>query len=289
MSDKIVYLNGEYLPVEKASVSVLDRGFLYGDGVYEVIPVFGPNPLRIDQHLQRLNNSLSRIGMPGPFSHPEWKDILAHLLKLNPGEDRAIYLQVTRGVYPVRDLKVQKEQIVSPTIFIMVLIMKPVDVSELEKGIDVVTLEDFRWHACDIKSISLVANVILRDQAARADVVDAILLRDGYVTEGTASNVFIVKDGVLVTPPVGKHLLPGITRDLVLELAEANGIPCEVRDIREAELGWADEIWMTSSTREIAPVITLNRKPVANNKVGPLWKKMINIYQDYKEQLRQVQ
>ncbi|MDH5389290.1 MAG: D-amino acid aminotransferase [Gammaproteobacteria bacterium] len=285
MSEKIVFLNGEYLPVEQATVSVLDRGFLFGDGVYEVIPVFGLKPLRVDEHLQRLQNSLSRISMDNPYEVEEWKRIFDELLERNSGDDRAIYLQITRGAHPVRDLKIQPEN--QPTIFIMVLQVGAVNMSDLEKGIETVTIDDFRWHACDIKSISLVANVMLREQATQSGVVDAILIRDGYVTEGTASNLIMVKDGVLYTPPTSQHLLPGITRDLVLELAQENGVECEVRQIAEAELESADEIWLTSSTREIAPVIRLNGKDVADAKAGPVWKIMINIYQQYKQELRQ--
>ena len=285
MPEKIVYLNGEYLPVEQASVSVLDRGFLFGDGIYEVIPVFGDKPLRIDEHLSRLQNSLSRISLDSPFEDENWKQLFSQLLEKNPGNDRAIYLQITRGNHPVRDLKIQPEK--RPTIFMMVLQVGAVDVAELEKGIETVTIEDFRWHACDIKSISLVANVMMREQATQAGVIDAILLRDGFVTEGTASNFFMVKDGVLSTPPSSQHLLPGITRDLVIELAQKNGISCEIRQIKQEELESADEIWLTSSTREIAPVIRLNGKNVADAKAGLVWKKMIHIYQDYKQVLRQ--
>ena len=287
MAERIVYLNGDYLPVEQATVSVLDRGFLFGDGIYEVIPVFGLKPLRVDEHLQRLKNSLSRISLDNPLDDKEWKQIFDQLLEKNPGEDRAIYLQITRGAHPVRDLKIQPEK--RPTIFMMVLQVGAVDVNELEKGIETVTIDDFRWHACDIKSISLVANVMLREQATQSGVVDAILVRDGYVTEGTASNLIMVKDGVLYTPPTSQHLLPGITRDLVLELAEANGMTCEVRQISEDELETADEIWLTSSTREIAPVIRLNGQDVADAKAGLVWKKMIHIYQNYKEVLRKAQ
>ena len=285
MPEKIVFLNGEYLPIEQATVSVLDCGFLFGDGVYEVIPVFGLKPLRVEAHLQRLQNSLSRISLANPFDDDTWKQTFDKLLAQNPGNDRAIYLQITRGRHAVRDLKIQTEN--RPTIFMMVLQVGAVDVSELEKGIETVTIDDFRWHACDIKSISLVANVMLREQAAQSGVVDAILVRDGYVTEGTASNFFMVKDNVLTTPPTSQHLLPGITRDLVLELAKANGINCEVRDIAETELESADEIWLTSSTREIAPVTKLNGKDVADARAGLVWKKMIHIYQNYKETLRQ--
>lgn len=286
-ADKIVYLNGAYLPIEQATVSVLDRGFLFGDGIYEVIPVFGTNPLRVDEHLQRLHNSLSRISLDNPLTNTAWKQTFAELLAKNPGNDRAIYLQITRGPHQVRDLKIQLEQ--RPTIFMMVLQVGAVKIGELEKGIETVTIDDFRWHACDIKSISLVANVMLREQAAQSGVVDAVLVRDGYITEGTASNFFMVRDGVLITPPTSQHLLPGITRDLVIELAQENGIECEIRPIAESELAAADEIWLTSSTREIAPVIRLNGRDVADAKAGPVWKKMINIYQQYKQVLRQAQ
>lgn len=285
MSEKIVYLNGDYLPIEQATVSVLDRGFLFGDGIYEVIPVFGRRPLRIDEHLQRLKNSLSRISLENPFDDKDWKAIFDQLLEKNPGEDRAIYMQITRGKHPVRDLKIQPGK--QPTIFMMVLQVGAIDVDVLAKGIETVTIDDFRWHACDIKSISLVANVMMREQATQAGVIDAILVRDSFVTEGTASNFFMVKSGVLSTPPTSQHLLPGITRDLVLELAQKNGIECEVRQIAESELDDADEIWLTSSTREIAPVIRLNGKDVGEAKAGLVWQKMIHIYQDYKQELRQ--
>lgn len=284
MSEKIVYLNGEYLPIEQATVSVLDRGFLFGDGIYEVIPVFGRKPLRVDEHLQRLKNSLSRISLENPFDDKSWKSIFDQLLEKNPGEDRAIYMQITRGKHPVRDLKIQPDK--RPTIFMMVLQVGAIDVDVLAKGIETVTINDFRWHACDIKSISLVANVMLREQATQAGVIDAVMVRDGFVTEGTASNFFMVKNGVLSTPPTSQHLLPGITRDLVLELAQENGIECEVRQIAESELDDADEIWLTSSTREIAPVIRLNGKDVGDAKAGLVWQKMIHIYQQYKQELR---
>lgn len=285
MSEKIVYLNGEYLPIEQATVSVLDRGFLFGDGIYEVIPVFGRRPLRVDEHLQRLQNSLSRISLDNPFDNEAWKTIFDQLLEKNPGEDRAIYMQITRGKHPVRDLKIQPDK--CPTIFMMVLQVGAIDVDVLARGIETVTIDDFRWHACDIKSISLVANVMLREQATQAGVIDAVLVRDGFVTEGTASNFFMVKNGVLITPPISRHLLPGITRDLVIELAQENDIKCEIRQIAVTELDDADEIWLTSSTREIAPVIRLNGKDVGDAKAGLVWKKMIHIYQEYKQKLRQ--
>lgn len=284
MSKKYVYLNGDYMPIEQASVSVLDRGFLFGDGVYEVIPVFGLNLLRVDEHLQRLDRSLSRISLGNPLSETQWKETFDQLLDRNPGNDRAIYLQITRGAYEKRDLKTQPG--IKPTVFMMTLDVEPVDLDSLRNGIETITIEDFRWNACDIKSTSLVANVMLRQQATNYGVLDAILIKDGYVTEGTASNIFIVKDNTLITPPTSRNLLPGITRDLVLELAAGNDIQTEVREVAATELRQANEIWLTSSTREIAPVVNLNDRLVGKGKAGPLWHKMINIYQEYKQQLR---
>ncbi len=261
-SENIVYLNGHYLPAEQATISVMDRGFLFGDGVYEVIPVFGNKLLRLDEHLHRLRNSLRRISLPNPHSNDEWSKIFSDLLAKNAGEDRAVYLQISRGVYEKRDLAIRPEY--ASTIFAMVLHVTPPDIEVVSAGISVITVNDFRWGACDIKSTSLVANVMLRHQASEANVDDAILIRNGMVSEGTASNVFIVKDNVLITPPAGRELLPGITRDLVIEIANNNTILVEERGIREAELFDADEIWMTSSTREIAPVISLNGETVAS-------------------------
>ena len=280
----IVYLNGQYLPVEEATISVMDRGFLFGDGVYEVVPVLGNKLLRLDEHLSRLQNSLSRISCSNPYSDDEWLVIFSDLLEKNTGEDRAIYLQISRGTYPKRDLSINVN--IPPTIFVMVLHVTPPDIEVVSAGISVITVEDFRWNACDIKSTSLVANVMLKQQAAGASVEDAILIKNGIVTEGTASNVFIVKDGVLITPPTGRQLLPGITRDLVIEIVKNNTILVEEREIKEAELYEADEIWMTSSTREIAPVINLNGEAVSSGVAGEMWKRVMDLYQRYKQQLR---
>ncbi len=284
----IVYLNGRYLPVEEATISVMDRGFLFGDGVYEVIPVFGNKLLRFDEHQARLQNSLNRISLSNPFDNHEWATIFSNLLEKNSGEDRAIYLQISRGVYHRRDLSTHAhgETQCSPTVFVMVLQVKQPNIEVLSAGISAITVDDFRWNACDIKSTSLVANVMLKQQAGDANVEDAILIRNGVVTEGTASNVFLVKQGVLITPPTGSQLLPGITRELVIEIAENNAIVVEQREIKEAELYSADEIWMTSSTREIAPVINLNGKTVGAGVAGKLWKRVVDLYQQYKQLLR---
>jgi len=280
----IVYLNGLYLPVEQATISVMDRGFLFGDGVYEVIPVFGNKLLRLDEHLNRLQNSLHRISLPDPHSNEEWAGIFSQLLKKNDGEDRAVYLQISRGVYAKRDLTIKTGH--APTVFAMLLQVASPDIEIVSAGISVITVDDFRWNACDIKSTSLVASVMLKQQAVAAEVDDAILIRNGVVSEGTASNVFLLKDGVILTPPTGSQLLPGITRDLVIEIAENNTIIVEQREIKEAELYSADEIWMTSSTREIAPVIRLNGEAVGSGSAGPMWKRIMDLYQQYKRLLR---
>lgn len=283
-AEAVVYLNGEYLPRSRARVSVLDRGFLFGDGVYEVIPVFGGRPLRQTEHLDRLQRSMDRVSLSNPLSRDEWDRIFQRLLQDNPGDDRSIYLQVTRGAAPIRDLSLETD--IQPTVFVMVNDIRPVDYARLESGIEAITVEDFRWRACDIKSVSLIANVMIRLQANARNVMDAVMVRDGLVTEGTASNVFLVHGGVVSTPPKSDCLLPGITRDLVIELAQANGIKVEQRDIRQQELLTADEIWLTSSTREIAPVVKLDDRVVGDGVAGEYWKKVIAIYQDYKRELR---
>ncbi len=285
---KIVYLNGRYVPIEEATVSVMDRGFLFGDGVYEVVPVIGNKMLRLDEHLTRLQNSLDRISLVNPHDSSEWENIFSTLLIKNTGEDRAIYLQISRGAYVKRDLSISAKGAVDvpPTVFAMVLPVAPPDNNVVDKGISVITVDDFRWNACDIKSTSLVANVMLRQQAADAGVEDAILIKNGMVTEGTASNVFIVKNDICITPPTGRQLLPGITRDLVIEIIKNNTILIEEREIEEAELYDADEIWMTSSTREIAPVISLNGNKVGSGVAGAMWQQVMSLYQQYKQTLR---
>ncbi len=283
-SEPIVYINGEYLPQSQATVSVLDRGFLFGDGVYEVIPVFAGKPLRLTEHLDRLQRSMHRVSLTNPLTKQEWEEVFQTLLESNPGGDRSIYLQVTRGAAPVRDLSFSAD--IEPTVFVMVNDIKPVDYEKLKKGIEAVTVDDFRWKACDIKSVSLIANVMIRLSANRQNVVDAIMVRDGFVTEGTASNIFVVHDGTISTPPKSDCLLPGITRDLVIELALANGLKVVERDIRQDELETADEIWLTSSTREIAPVVKLDNHVVGDGIAGEFWNKIITLYQGYKQELR---
>lgn len=279
-----VYLNGDYLPIDQAKVSVLDRGFLFGDGVYEVIPAYGGHLLRFDEHMRRLQNSLDGIDLHNPLSREQWSQVVQQLLARNPSPDQSVYLQVSRGVAPQRDHSFPVPA--NPTVFVMVSSLAPVDRKKLEPGVAAISLDDIRWRACNIKATALLANTMLRTQATRAGAAEAILIRDGFATEGAASNLFTASKGVLVTPPNGPLLLPGITRDLVLELARRHDMPCEERDISEAELRTADEIWFTSSTKEILPVVSLDGAQVGNGVFGPIWSRMIDIYQDYKQQLR---
>lgn len=281
------YLNGDFLPLDQACVPVMDRGFLFGDGVYEVIPVYGGKLFRLAHHLKRLQKSLDAVRIANPLEVDAWESILTELAARNPGSDQAVYLQVTRGVAARRDHAFPDAT--RPTVFAMSSpSAEPVDSTSMQ-GITAITLPDIRWQHCNIKAITLLPNVLLRQQAIDAGSVEAILLKDGYAIEGAASNVFIVKNGVLVTPPNGPALLPGITRDLILELAVANAIPFRESSIPDADLRGADEIWLTSSTREISPVTKLDDQPVGAGQPGPAWKTMIRLFQEYKERVRRGQ
>ncbi len=279
----IVHLNGKNLPAEEACVPVLDRGFIFGDGVYEVIPVFGGRPFRLSEHLQRLENSLDEVRIPNPHSRAQWAALIQDLIDANGGGDQSLYLQVTRGQAP-RDHALPENP--APTVFAMSNPLKPPADEILEQGIKAITLDDIRWTRCHIKATSLLPNILLRQTALDAGAAEAILIRDGYATEGAASNLFVVLDGELTTPPKGPRLLPGITRDVILELAAAHGIPHREADVRREDLAAADEIWVTSSTKEILPVTTLDDAAVGNGKPGPVFKKMYALYQANKAALR---
>lgn len=283
MSSQLVYLNGEYLPLNEAKVSVLDRGFIFGDGVYEVIPAYGAKALRFEHHMQRLQNSLDAVRIKNPLSNAEWQKIIDKLIAATDSQDQYIYLHITRGVAS-RDHRFPDETI--PTVFVMSSVLDAVDANLLEKGISAVTLDDIRWQYCNIKAIALLPNILLRQQAVEQDSMEAILIRDGDITEGAASNVFIVTNGTIKTPEKGKKLLPGITRDLVVELAKTHNMPIEETSISEKEFLAADEIWITSSTKEILPVTQINGQQVGNGKPGAVWQDMYQKYQDYKEILR---
>lgn len=283
MSQPMVYLNGRFMAQDQAFVPVTDRGFIFGDGVYEVIPVYGGRPFRLNQHLERLKRSLQGIRLPNPLTVAQWSDILHQLIELNAWDgDQSAYLQVTRGPAQ-RDHAFPPSA--TPTVLATIAPLKPIADALLQQGASAITLDDIRWLRCDIKAISLLPNILLRQQAIDGDAQEAILIRDGKVTEGAVSNVFIVKEGTLKTPPKTRFLLPGITRDLVLELARDNGLACEEGEITTEELRQADEIWLSSSTREVLPVTRLNGQPVGNGQPGACWARMRKLYQAYKQQL----
>lgn len=280
----LAYLNGDYLPVEQACLPITDRGLLFGDSVYEVIPAYGGIPFRVPHHLRRLDRSLAAIGMDNPLGHDDWRAVFERLAAQLPGQDQSIYLQVTRGAYPVRN-HVIPERVV-PNAFAFTAVNPPRDPSVAERGIRVITLDDIRWHRCDIKATTLLANVLARARATEEGVDDAILVRDGQAMEGTASNLFIVSNGLLITPPESDEMLSGITRDLVLELAAEDGIPYAQAAIGLPELETAQEVWLTSSTREVAAVVELNGRPVGSGVPGPLWRRVDALFQACKERLR---
>ncbi len=283
-SDTRVYLNGEFLPLGEARIPVMDRGFLFGDSIYEVIPAYGGRLFRLQQHLQRLENSLHAIQMENPLSQPEWESMLATLTTQYQGEDQSVYLQVTRGVAPSRDHAIPEG--VTPTLFAIATPFPAIDPQVYERGIAAITLDDIRWRFCNIKATTLLPNVLLRQEAKERGAMEAILIRDGLAMEGAASNLFIVDDGQIITPPKGEHLLPGVTRDLLLELAAEAEIPYCEAPVRAEQLDSADEIWLTSSTREIMPVTRLDDRPINNGQPGELWQKLFDRFQAYKEELR---
>jgi D-alanine transaminase len=243
--------------------------------------VYGGRLFRLAQHLQRLQNSLDGVRIGNPLTVDAWRELLEELVHRNSGSNQAVYLQVTRGVAPKRDHAFPTG--VRPTIFAMSNPLPEARDIPGEQGIHAITLPDIRWQHCNIKAITLLPNIMLRQQAVEADTAEAILIKDGYATEGAASNIFIVRNGVLITPPKGPTLLPGITRDLIIDLAADNAVPYREAGISEAELHSAGEIWLTSSTREISPVVRLNDTVVGDGRPGPVWKNMIALFQTYKD------
>lgn len=277
------YLNGKFVKPEQALVSVMDRGFLFGDGVYEVIPVYNGKLFRLAPHLKRLQNSLDGIMLDNPMSDKEWQDMLLTLLAKNPQGEKSLYLQVTRGYSEQRHHSFPETP--KPTVFARCSPLNTWSMEKLQQGISAVTMPDTRWRQCHIKAITLLPNVLLNQQAKQLGAAEAILIRDGHAIECSSSNLFIVKNQTIITPPLSSFLLGGITRDLVVELATQHNVPLQQRDITEMELNQADEMWITSSTKEIAPVIKLNDKPVGDGQIGPLWQRMMGYYQQYKQSI----
>jgi len=277
-----VFLNGRFMPDAEATISVFDRGFVFGDGVYELVPVYSRKPFRLDDHLRRLQASLDEIRLANPHTMDGWRELILQLIALQDFADQSVYIQVTRGVAP-RDHPFPKG--VSPTVFVFAQPLVTASAELKRTGVCAVTAVDNRWSRCNIKAISLLANILLRQQAVDVGCAETLLLRDGWLTEGAASNIFVVKNGVLLAPPPSNLILTGITYDVVLELAAAHGIPHEVRAISEAEVRSADELWMTSSTREIMAIVTLDGVAVGAGVPGPLAQRMDALYQTFKQQV----
>jgi D-alanine transaminase len=279
----ICYLNGEYLPLREARISPLDRGFLYSDGVYEVTPVYGGRPFRFQQHHDRLSRSLKEIRMEDPLTREAWRNLYRELIARNGASELYIYVQVTRGAEYGRNHAPLPE--VPRTVFAFAAPWPTARPGALENGLPAVTAADTRWARCDIKSVSLLANVLLRQLAVDEDATETILLRDGQLTDASASSVHVVIGNELRTPPNSWKLLPGTTRGVVEEVALKAGVQWRSVAVSEAELRAADEILLGAATREIQPVTTLDGKPVGSGKPGPVWRKLYDAYQQYKRQV----
>jgi D-alanine transaminase len=278
-ADQIVYLNGEFLALEDARIPVLDRGFIYGDGVYEVVPIYGRQPFRMPQHLARLQHSLDGIRLPNPHTERQWDVLIRELAQKQPIADQALYLQVTRGVarrdhaFPVG---------VSPTVFMMSNPLPLPTRDQVDKGVAVVTAEDNRWHRCDLKTTSLVGNVLMRQLAVDQGAVETVLFRDGFLTEASASNVMVVRGGTVIAPPKDHMILPGITYDATLEFTRDAGVPLEVRKVTREEALTADEMWLSSSTKEVLAITRLDGAPFAGGAPGPVFRKVWQAFQERK-------
>jgi D-alanine transaminase len=281
VNTKLVYLNGEYLPPADAKISVFDRGFMFGDGVYEFLPVFGRRLFRLTQHLARLDNSLRALRIDNPLSTNEWHELCEYLVDNNDADDQSIYIHITRGVAP-RDHHFPGRN-VKPTVFAYAQPLPYPTPEQFNNGVSAITAKDIRWDRCDIKATALLANALLRQQAVEAGAAEAVLVRDGFMMEGAACNIFIVENGRAITPPKSNFILPGITRDLALELMRAANMPCEERAVSEAQLRAADEIWLTSSSREILAIVRLDGKTVGNGRPGPAHARALDLYRRYKQ------
>lgn len=283
MSSSVVtaYVDGRYLPLAEARVSPMDRGFLFGDGAYEVIPVYSRRAFRLDEHVARLANTLGAMRLANPHAAEEWKALILELVARNPWDDQSVYLQVTRGADTKRNHAFPGPE-VKPTVFLMSEPLVTPSAGQRASGIAAVSAADIRWLRCDLKTVSMLANCLLRQHAIDQGCMETVLFRDSFLTEGAASSIFVCKDGVLLVPPKSHLMLPGITYDVVLELARSHGMKHAVREVLEAEVRSADELWMTSSTKEVLAITTLDGRPVGDGKPGPMGRQMHAWYQDFK-------
>ena len=279
----ICYLNGTYLPLEQARISPLDRGFLFSDSVYEVLPVFQGRMFRCADHFDRLARSLAEIRMATPFSHVQWLEILEELIQRNGSGSMYVYLQVTRGAEFGRSHAFPKER-AQPTVFAMAAPLPELTADIRAHGIAAITVEDFRWGRCDIKTTALLANVLMKQRALESGALEAIIVRDGEVLEGSSTSVFLIVDDVLVTPPNNVRILPGTTRNAVLELAQGL-LPIEVRRISVGEMWRAQEVWISAATRDVLPVVRIDNTPIGTGRPGPHWQQIAAGFAELRQRL----
>lgn len=279
LPDTLCYLNGEYTPLNQAKVSVLDRGFIFGDGIYDVVPVYGRKLFRFAQHLARLERNLGKLRIPNPHTSDEWLERCRKLIAAHASEDQMIYIQVTRGV-AVRDHVMP--QGIAPTVFIMASAMKLPSAQAVREGVACVTAEDFRWERGDIKSTSLLGNVMARQVSADTGATETILFRERQLTEASSSNVWIVRDGAVYGVPKSEHVLEGIRYELIRELCEQEGIPFALQPIDAAQVHGADELMISSASKEVLPVVLLDGQPIGNGQPGPVFQRLYSAYQGAK-------
>jgi D-alanine transaminase len=277
-----VYLNGQFLPLEEAKISPLDRGFIFGDGVYEVIPYYAGRGLRAVEHLKRLQRSLDELEIANPYSLEHWQDIIATLIEKNGGGNVGVYIQITRGVAK-RDFPPPPG--LTPTVFLMANPLATPKAEVYEQGISCVSLDDNRWLRCHVKATSLLGAVLLKHEGGKMGGDEIVMFRDGYLTESSASNIAAVKNGVILCPPLDNLILGGITYELMIELARKNAMPLEMRRVHRREVRAADELWIMSSTKEVAPIVRLDEKPIGAGVPGPVFKKMRALFDEYKKNL----
>lgn len=269
--DTPCYLNGEYLPLASARIPVLDRGFIFGDGIYEVVPAYHKRPFRIEQHLNRLQRSLAEVRIDEPHSREQWSAIVDRLIRASPAQDLVVYLQVTRGVAK-RDFAFPANAV--PTVFAMASPLTRPSASQRDDGLRVISAPDLRWLRCDIKSVSLLGAVLARQQAADRGVDEVIQHRDGRLTEGSASNIWVVKGGRVMGPPRDHLILEGIRYGFIQQLCEEASIPFEVRILSMDEVRVADELMLSAATREVLPIVTLDGRPIGNGRPGPVYRQL---------------
>ncbi|NMF97015.1 D-amino acid aminotransferase [Aromatoleum toluolicum] len=282
----ICYLDGTYLPLTEARISPMDRGFLFGDGAYEVIPVYSRRPFRIAEHIARLGRTLDAVRIPNPHTAADWEAIVNELVARNAWVDQSIYLHVSRG--PDERRNHAFPAVMRPTVFLMSEALVTPSAEVLANGVAAVSAADFRWARCDLKTTALLANCLLRQVAIDKGCAETVLFRDGFLTEGAASNIFVVRDGVLLAPPKSHLMLPGITYDVVLELTATHGLEHRVREILEDEVRTADELWLTSSTKEVLAITSLDGRPVGDGRPGPVGREMHAWYQEFKNTVMRV-